>query len=167
MNIFAKSHAALRAHLSWCKVSSCDRTVLDFGRARTTLVRRTLMDNTSRWTLSFPNFNSVPGAFGKINGVFRWNRFSRIRILRCRTNTIVQTPSIMQLILSQHLSSTSCWAFLLPQHVGNDICRHIHNFFQTCNSDTREDVRIHMTDFTEFESAWNIVLVFRVFLFIA
>ena len=24
VNIFAKSHAALRAHLSWCKVSSCD-----------------------------------------------------------------------------------------------------------------------------------------------
>ena len=23
-NIFAKSHAALRAHLCWCKVSSCD-----------------------------------------------------------------------------------------------------------------------------------------------
>ena len=24
VNVFAKSHAALRAHLSWCKVSSCD-----------------------------------------------------------------------------------------------------------------------------------------------
>ena len=43
--------------------------------------------------------------------------------------------------------STSCWAFLLPQHVGNGMCRHVHILFQTCNSDTWVDARIHMTDF--------------------
>ena len=30
LNIFASSHASLRAHLSWCKVSSCDIS-LDLG----------------------------------------------------------------------------------------------------------------------------------------
>ena len=66
---FAKSHAALRAHPSWCKVSSCDLSS-DFRRARTTLMRRTLLDNTSRWTLVFPEFDLVPSAFGEFDGVF-------------------------------------------------------------------------------------------------
>ena len=38
----------------------------EFWCARTTLMRRTLLDNTS-----FPNFDLVPGAFGEIDGVFR------------------------------------------------------------------------------------------------
>ena len=29
------------------------------------------------------------------------------------------------------------------------ICRHVHILFQTCNSDTREDARTYMTDFTD------------------
>ena len=36
------------------------RSFTEFWRARTALVRRTLLDNSSRWTLSFPNFNLVP-----------------------------------------------------------------------------------------------------------
>ena len=75
----------------------------------------------------------------------------------------------MQLIFSHHLSLTSCWAFLLPQHVGNGICRHICILFLTCNFDTREDARTYMTFFffTEFESAWNFTLAQRAFLFVA
>ena len=30
----------------------------------------TLLDNSSRWTLSFPNFYLVPGALGEFDGVF-------------------------------------------------------------------------------------------------
>ena len=33
-------------------------------------MRRTLLNNTSRWTFSFPNFDLVPGAFGEFDGVF-------------------------------------------------------------------------------------------------
>ena len=40
-------------------------SVSNFWRARTTLMRRTLLDNTSRWTLSFPSFNLVLGALGE------------------------------------------------------------------------------------------------------
>ena len=32
-------------------------------------VRFTLLDNSSRWTLSFPNFYFVPGALGEFDGV--------------------------------------------------------------------------------------------------
>ena len=39
-------------------------------------MRRTLLDDSSRWTLSFPNFNVVPGALGEFDGVFRF-KFSR------------------------------------------------------------------------------------------
>ena len=46
-------------------------------------------------------------------------------------------------------SSTSCWAFFLPQHVGNGICRHAHILSQTCKSDTRDGARIYMTDFLQ------------------
>ena len=44
----------------------------------------------------------------------------------------------IQLILLHHLPLTFCWAFFLPQHVGNDICHHVLNLFQTSNPDTRE-----------------------------
>ena len=30
-------------------------------------MRRTLLDNSSRWTLSFPNVDLVPGAFGEFD----------------------------------------------------------------------------------------------------
>ena len=35
------------------------------------ILARTLLDNSSRWTLSFPNNHLVPGAFGEVDGVFR------------------------------------------------------------------------------------------------
>ena len=53
-------------------------------------------------------------------------RLSRIRILR-------HTTQVEELILSHHLSSTSCWAFPLPQHVGNGFYRHMCIRIQTCN----------------------------------
>ena len=49
---FAKSHAALRAHLSWCKVSSCELSS-NFDAPGPRLPR----DGPS-----FPNFYLVPGA---------------------------------------------------------------------------------------------------------
>ena len=63
-------------------------------------------------------------------------------------HTIVQTSSIKQLIILHHLSLTLCWAFALPQHVWNGVCRHVHILFQTCNSDTREDAKTYMTFFS-------------------
>ena len=49
---FAKSHAALRVHLSWCQVSSCDLSS-NFGAQGLRLPR----DGPF-----FPNFYLVPGA---------------------------------------------------------------------------------------------------------
>ena len=62
-------------------------------------------------------------------------------------NPILETPSIMQLILSHHLSLFFCWASPQPQHVGIGIFRHICIRSQTCSFDTREDSRIYMTNF--------------------
>ena len=33
-------------------------------------MRHTLVDNTSRWTLSFPNFDLVPGVFDNLTACF-------------------------------------------------------------------------------------------------
>ena len=66
--------------------------------------------------------------------------------------------------LRKTFSSTSCWAFILPQHVGNDTCSHKNNFFRL-GIQTREDARIHMTDFfriwigMEFHSSLSSILV--------
>ena len=42
---------------------------LNSGSARIALMRFTLLDDASRWTLSFPNFYGVQCAFGKFAGV--------------------------------------------------------------------------------------------------
>ena len=88
---FAKSDAALRAHPSWCMVSLCDLSS-NFGAQGLRSWGGHLLDNSSRRTLSFPNLNLVPGAFGEFDGVFwsqsslfMWNRSSRIRIFRYTT----------------------------------------------------------------------------------
>ena len=78
---------------------------------------------------------------------------------------IVETPSISQLILSHHLSSTSCWAF--RKHVGNGICRHVCNFFRLAIRTHGRMAESTRRIFTEFESAWNFTLVSRAFLFLA
>ena len=85
------------------------------------------------------------GAFCSQFSRFTWNRFSRIRILRYTTQLyrFLQCSTWSYL---HHLSSFSCLAFLLLQHVGNGICRHVHILFQIFNSDTREGARIYMTD---------------------
>ena len=56
----------------------------------------------------------------------------------------------MELILSHHLSLTFCWTFPLPQHVEIGIDRHLCIRILTCNSDTREDVKIYVTFFYNF-----------------
>ena len=56
VNIFAKSHASYSAGASFLLQGLLFWPLLKPGRARTTLMRFTLMDNTSRWTLSFPIF---------------------------------------------------------------------------------------------------------------
>ena len=61
----------------------------EFWRARITLMRFTLSDNSSRWTLSFPNFliwrqvllENFDGAFWSQLPFFTLNRLSRRRIL--------------------------------------------------------------------------------------
>ena len=50
----------------------------------------------------------------------------------------------MQVILSHHLSPTSCWASPQPELVRNGICRHVHIIFRR-NSGTRVDARTYMT----------------------
>ena len=42
---------------------------LEFGRARTALVKFTHLNDASRWTLSFPIFYVVPGSLGEFDGV--------------------------------------------------------------------------------------------------
>ena len=63
-----------------CHASFSDQGLLmwsfpEYWRAKTSLMRRTLLDNTSRWTLSFPNFDLMPGAFGEFDGVL-WSQHS-------------------------------------------------------------------------------------------
>ena len=42
-----------------------------FGAQGQRSLRCILLDKTSRWTLAFPNFGLVPGAFGEFDCVFR------------------------------------------------------------------------------------------------
>ena len=111
---------------------------LNFGVQGQRFLKRTLLDDPSRWTLSFQNFEKDHVSLETLTACFDpktpgWrniNRFSRIRILRCET----QLQRVLQ--MSQRL----------PQHVGNGICHHAHNLFWTCNSDVWEGSRIYMTD---------------------
>ena len=130
---------------------------LEFRRARTTLMRRTILDNTSRWPRDGPFLSRIliwcpvllenlmvcfDPNFSGSRGIY----FSRIRILRC-------TTQLYRLIHYRNWSFRSTFLRLLvglsflPLHVDNDICRQKRNLFQICNSDTREGARIHMTDF--------------------
>ena len=54
-DIFAKSHASLRAHLSCCKVSSCFLSST-FWSTRIALLRFTFLRNSLRWNPFFPEF---------------------------------------------------------------------------------------------------------------
>ena len=56
----------------------------------------------------------------------------------------------MQLILSHHLSLTSCWASPQPQHVWKKMSFHICIQSQTCSFDIREDAPNHMTGLLQF-----------------
>ena len=74
-------------------------------------------------------------------------------------NLIVYTPSIMQLILSHHLASTSCWAFssastCLKKHVLPNLHPVSDVYF-----DTREDAKIYVTGFFHFFQRHGISLL--------
>ena len=56
-NIFANSHASLRAHRSCFKVSSSDLSSNFGSMTDTTLMRTSVLNHTLRWTLAFPKFN--------------------------------------------------------------------------------------------------------------
>ena len=143
--MFAKSHAALRAHLSWCKVFSFDLSS-KFGAQR-----------LRSWSA---HFWIIPRDGPFLSRILIWCQVPLENLTACLFpifqvhveqifsdknleihNPIVWTPSIKQLIFLYHLSLTSCWALLLPQRVGSGTCRHVHIHFQTCNSDTREGGR--------------------------
>ena len=73
--------------------------------------------NSLRWTLSFPNLYVVPHALGEFNGVVRSPIFQvpdRIDFARMGNlethNPTEKTPSVKQLILFYHVSSTCYWA---------------------------------------------------------
>ena len=107
--LFAKSHATLRAHLSWCKVSSCD------------LFSHFWMDSLG-CTLSFPNVYVVPCALGEFHDAIRsqfpncpQKRLFR-RVILGHTTTCVDSFS-KATDPSHHFSSTSYWAAQQPQCV--------------------------------------------------
>ena len=149
VNMFAKSHAALRAYRSWIKVSSCDISS-SFGAQG---FRFTFLDNASRWSFSFPNLNFVPSASWDFCSVSR-------RSVQSRLPNFPQNRLLWIWIFEIHnlgpfsfqnrncsLNTLSCWVSPHQQHV------HTHNYchgctcFQTCDYDTREDVNSYTTLF--------------------
>ena len=117
---------------------------------------RTLLDNTSRWTRSYPNFDLVPGALGEFDGVFRsqfsrftYNRFSLIKISRYTTH-------LCRLLQCSNGSFLSIFLRLL---VGLSFCLNMSEmtfvaiyttFFQICSSDTQEDAKTYTTSYYNF-----------------
>ena len=83
----------------------------EFWHTWTTLTTFTLLDNSTRWTLSFPIlFNCSQVSLEKLTASF-WSQISLfhvewIRILRCSTQSC-KNPSIMQMILR----TTFLWLF--------------------------------------------------------
>ena len=68
VDISAKSYATLRgASSSLQRFVLC--SFLKSGSARVALMRFTLLNVSSRWTLSFPSFDVVPRALGEFEGV--------------------------------------------------------------------------------------------------
>ena len=128
---------------------------------------------SSRWTLSFPNFDLVPCAFGAFDGAiwsqfsrFMWNRLSQVTILRHTTqlrrllqyrNWSFRTTFLRLLVGLSFSLNKSEMAFVAIYTTFFWFVIQIHG------RTTESTWRI----FTELESAWNFILVFRVFLFIA
>ena len=74
-DIFRQVLCFLRAHLSWCKVSSCVLSSNFGSHTDCALEVRTDLHNSLRWTLSFQNFCDVPRALGDFDGVI-WSHSS-------------------------------------------------------------------------------------------
>ena len=111
--------------------------------------RCTLWCNSSRWTLPFPNFTSVPGTMENLTVCFDPNfRGSRRIFFSDKNLEIYRNWSV-----SHHLSLTFCWAFPLPQHVHRNTSFRVCIIFLTCSFDTQEDASIYMTVCTTFVSA--------------
>ena len=144
---------------------------LEFWRARTTLMRRTLLDNTSRWTLSFPSFYLVLGALGEFDGVlwsqfsrFTWNRFVRTRILRYPTQ-------LYGILYYRNWSFRTTFFDFLLGFASASTCRKWHLSPNTHFSDLwlRHTGRCQNPHdgFLHRPNRYGISLVCRVFLFIA
>ena len=128
---------------------------------------------SSRWTLSFPNFDLVPCAFGAFDGAiwsqfsrFMWNRLSQVTILR-------HTTQLRRLLQYRNWSFRTTFLRLLVG-LSFSLNKSEMAFVAMDTTFFRFVIQIHgrMTAstwriFTELESAWNFTLVFRVFLFIA
>ena len=104
--------------------------LLKLGNARIELAWFTLLNDASRWTLSFPNFHVVSRALVEFVLLSTEQIFSDENLETRNPNE--RTPSLKHLHLSHHFSSTFCWAARQPQRVGIDICRHMCILIQTC-----------------------------------
>ena len=132
---FAGASFLLHGDLSW--------PLLKHRSARITLTRLTLLDDPSRWTLSFPYFCSVLRAHGEVNGVSRF-QFSCIPKNRLSRMRFWDTTQLYILWQWSHwyFRTTRLWLFaglLLRQHVENSTSCPKCFLSQTCNVDKRED----------------------------
>ena len=107
--------------------------------------------------------DTVAGAFDKSSSVKRQS-----------SDTVIKLPTQQQITNKIHvtqiatdsshlLSLISCWTFLLPQHVENDIFRHVCILLQSCNSDTRDDVKKVYDGLSQFLNRRGISLLFKYF----
>ena len=136
----------------------------EFWDARTTFMRRTLLNNSSWWILCFPIFFLMSRVLGEFDDVF-WCQFSLITQKRLSRIRILRHVTQFYRLL-QYRNWSFCITFLWLL-VGLSSCLNMSDmsfvvmytsFLQTCNSDTREDDRIHMTCF-----CYRIWMEFRTF----
>ena len=132
-HVFAKSHATLQAHLSWCKVSS---RVLSANLGAHGL--RSWKFTLSEWRLAMDlscrelwcGATCFYGVIRSRFSFFPWNRSSQMKKNEdTKPNCIDSKKRLLN--LSHDFSSTFCWAAHQPQRVGIDTCRHICILCQT------------------------------------
>ena len=96
-------------------------------------MRRTLLDNSSRWTLSFPNLDLVPGASGELAGVFR-SQHSWFTLFSDKNLEITQPNCVNSFNIATDPSAPPFFDLLLgiPSFLNMSemsFCRHVHNLF--------------------------------------
>ena len=128
-------------------------------------MRRVLLDDTSRWSLSSPDFDLRSSAFVGLDDVFcshfsrfTFNRFSRIRILRC-------TFQLYRLL--QYSNWSFCFTFLrllvglsFCLNTSETSCVVMYTSFFSLVIQTHEGCQILHNGFS-----WNFTLTKWVFLF--